>query len=152
MNDEQQNNLPEVVNEAQGAWYYGNVCPNCQTDNPATSKYCGNCGAALDGSMKFCQTCDSYCSMDANFCPACGSVLGPEILSFRSGRISGNGKEMWALFLSFVLPGYGLMQSRQRVAGIAFFLVAVILALLINYGLYFVIGAISFGTLIAMRD
>ena len=152
MNTEENKQELITPTEAHGVWYYGSVCPNCQTDNPVSNKYCGNCGVALDGSMKFCDGCDSYCSSDANFCASCGKQLGAEILSFRSGQISGNGREMLALFLSFILPGFGLMQTGRRGAGFAFFLVAVLLALLLHYALYFIIGAISFGTLLAMRE
>ena len=144
--------LPENVSEAKGTWYYGALCPNCDTDNPAGSRYCGQCGASLDGSMKFCDSCDSYCQVDSLFCGNCGAKLSDEVLSYRSGRIQGNGREMWALMLSFILPGYGLVSIGMRLAGLAFFVVAALLAVFFHSSIYFVIGAVSFGTALAVRE
>lgn len=47
-------------------------CPNCQSDNPVTSKYCSNCGTSLKG---ICPECWKQNKPDDKFCVECGASL-----------------------------------------------------------------------------
>ncbi|MBI4787659.1 MAG: SPFH domain-containing protein [Chloroflexi bacterium] len=49
-------------------------CPNCDTENPANSKFCNNCGTKLTGSVK-CPTCGTENPPGAKFCSNDGTKL-----------------------------------------------------------------------------
>ena len=49
------------------------VCPNCQSDNRAESRFCDNCGFRLQVVCPHCQTANRP---DASFCRSCGQLLG----------------------------------------------------------------------------
>ncbi|MCP8315333.1 MAG: SPFH domain-containing protein [archaeon] len=54
------------------------VCPNCNTQVPAASKFCPNCGVAMavkPSAQKNCPNCGKQISADAKFCPECGQKL-----------------------------------------------------------------------------
>jgi membrane protease subunit (stomatin/prohibitin family) len=49
-------------------------CPNCQTPNPASSKFCNNCGTRLGALV--CPTCQTENPAGSKFCNSCGTKLG----------------------------------------------------------------------------
>lgn len=51
------------------------VCPNCNTANPANSRFCNDCGANLTGVVK-CPTCGTENPAAAKFCSNDGTKLG----------------------------------------------------------------------------
>lgn len=59
------------------------ICPNCNAQIPAASKFCPNCGKSLAGSqarpaqapVKTCPKCGEKTSAAASFCPNCGEKL-----------------------------------------------------------------------------
>jgi class 3 adenylate cyclase/tetratricopeptide (TPR) repeat protein len=48
------------------------ICPNCATENPATSKFCSACGSSLASS---CANCGSALLPGARFCSECGTAV-----------------------------------------------------------------------------
>ena len=48
------------------------VCPNCKTQNAATSKCCVNCGTLL---LNKCPNCNTDITPGNKFCPECGHKL-----------------------------------------------------------------------------
>ncbi len=48
------------------------VCPNCKTQNAATSKFCKKCGTKLSTS---CPHCGAPIDSDSNFCSKCGESV-----------------------------------------------------------------------------
>lgn len=49
------------------------TCPNCQTANPASSKFCTNCGTKLGALV--CANCHSENAPGSKFCNNCGNKL-----------------------------------------------------------------------------
>ncbi len=48
------------------------ICPQCQTENPATARFCLNCGTAL---ALRCSSCGTELPVGARFCTNCGQPL-----------------------------------------------------------------------------
>lgn len=65
-----------------------NICPNCQTPNPASAKFCVNCGQKLV-SEEHCPECGSVVVKGAKFCPNCGKKLSQVCANCGKELVSG---------------------------------------------------------------
>jgi class 3 adenylate cyclase/tetratricopeptide (TPR) repeat protein len=54
------------------------ICSNCQTENPAGTKFCKECGTRLGLA---CATCGNALLPDAKFCSECGTPVSPAATS-----------------------------------------------------------------------
>jgi class 3 adenylate cyclase/tetratricopeptide (TPR) repeat protein len=60
------------------------ICPSCQTENPAGSRFCGGCGAALS---RVCDACGAANDPAMRFCTHCGSALAVDPASDAPQRL-----------------------------------------------------------------
>lgn len=52
------------------------ICPKCNHENKATSKFCEECGSKLIEAPKFCPECGTKLTGTPKFCPECGTKIG----------------------------------------------------------------------------
>jgi membrane protease subunit (stomatin/prohibitin family) len=63
-----------VAPQASTVAAVGLICPKCQSQNAANSRFCNNCGAQLSGKVK-CPQCGTENALGAKFCNNCGTKL-----------------------------------------------------------------------------
>lgn len=57
------------------------MCPSCNFENSAGSKFCSECGKLLEPPKKLCGACGAEIPGNPKFCPECGAQLGTKACS-----------------------------------------------------------------------
>jgi TM2 domain-containing membrane protein YozV len=139
-------------------------CPISKTDTLSheESIYCTHCGKENYKNIIKCKFCSKEIAVGQTiFCKYCGTKASNDILKSRCSNchkllkpkkrsliISENGGCL-AMFLSLLIPGLGQFLMGQVIAGIVFFIVAVVIALPtlgIGYLAMSIISMIAVGT------